>query len=113
TRFLEGVGFILFAVSAPSLMSAAAANARDRAKALGLWSAYMPTGGTIALIAAPWLIGAFDWRALWWALALASALAAVHFARAVPPSKLAQVSSLRLVAESLTQKGNLVMALVF
>src|SRR5207245_11055537 len=35
SRFLEGVGFILFAVPAPALMSAMAANARDRAK--GAW----------------------------------------------------------------------------
>ena len=53
SRFLEGVGFILFAVSALALMNAPQRNARDRAKALGLWSSYMPTGGTIALLAAP------------------------------------------------------------
>jgi len=52
SRFVEGVGFILFAVPAPALMSTMSADARDRAKALGLWSAYMPTGGTIALLAA-------------------------------------------------------------
>src|SRR3989337_2585462 len=64
-RFLEGVGFIAFVVAAVTLMNAAAATPRDRAKALGLWSAYMPTGGTIALLAAPWLIAARGWRGLW------------------------------------------------
>src|SRR5258708_18154473 len=39
SRFVEGVGFILFAVPAPALMSTMSADARDRAKALGLWSA--------------------------------------------------------------------------
>ena len=112
-RFLEGVGFILFAVPAPALMSTMAADARDRAKALGIWSAYMPTGGTIALLAAPLFIAAWSWRALWLALAAAAVLAAVVFARSVPESHQARVSSLRLVLESLTQPGNIAMALLF
>jgi MFS family permease len=113
SRFLEGVGFILFAVPAPALMSALAATPRERSKVLGLWSSYMPTGGTIALLAAPLLIGAWDWRALWLAIAAAAIVAAVIFARVVPDSPPASVGSMRLVAESLAQKGNLVMALLF
>ena len=113
SRFVEGVGFILFAVPAPALMSSLTASTRDRAKALGLWSAYMPTGGTIALLAAPPLIAFAGWRALWLALAAAALLAALPFAAAVPASRPAQVGSLRLVAESLRQKGNLFMALLF
>jgi cyanate permease len=93
-------------------MSMMSANARDRAKALGLWSAYMPTGGTIALLAAPLLI-AFSWRWLWIALALAAVVAAIAFARSVPPTPRSQVGSLRLVTESLAQPGNVVMALLF
>jgi len=113
SRFVEGVGFILFAVPAPALMSTMSADARDRAKALGLWSAYMPTGGTIALLAAPLFIAAWSWRALWLALAITAALAAVIFARAVPATEKAQVSSMRLVVESLAQPGNIAMALLF
>jgi MFS family permease len=113
SRFVEGVGFILFAVPAPALMTSLTASARDRARALGIWSAYMPTGGTIALLAAPPLIGAAGWRGLWLALAAAALAAAVPFAAAVPPSRPAQVGSLRLVAESIRQKGNLAMALLF
>src|SRR5262245_21985622 len=41
SRFLEGVGFIVFIVSGVALMNAAAATPGDRARALGLWSAYM------------------------------------------------------------------------
>jgi MFS family permease len=113
SRFLEGVGFILFAVPAPALMSTLAADARDRAKALGIWSAYMPTGGTIALLAAPLLIAAWSWRALWLALAVAAAFAAVVLLRAVPETQQARVSSRRLVLESLIQPGNIAMALLF
>jgi MFS family permease len=113
SRFVEGVGFILFAVPAPALMSGLAANARERSKVLGLWSSYMPTGGTIALLAAPLLMAVWDWRALWLAIAAVAILAGVLFARVVPDSPPAQVGSLRLVVESLTQKGNLAMALLF
>jgi MFS transporter, DHA1 family, inner membrane transport protein len=113
SRFVEGVGFILFAVPAPALMTSLTANARDRARALGIWSAYMPTGGTIALLAAPPLIGLAGWRGLWLALAAAALVAAIPFAIAVPPSRPAQVGSVRLVAESIRQKGNLAMALLF
>ena len=113
SRFVEGVGFVLFAVTAPALMSAAAATPRERARALGIWSAYMPTGGTIALLAAPALIAAWGWRGLWAASAAAAAVAAVLFARVVPRPPHGPVSSLRLVMEALAARGNLVMALLF
>jgi MFS transporter, DHA1 family, inner membrane transport protein len=113
SRFIEGVGFILFAVPAPALMSALAGDARERAKALSLWSAYMPTGGTLALLAAPLFIGFASWRALWLALAGCAAIAAIALARAVPTLPAARVSSWRLVAESLAQPGNVFMSLLF
>lgn len=112
-RFLEGVGFIAFVVSAVALMNASAGNARDRAKALGLWSSYMPSGGTIALLAAPLLIGAWGWRALWLVFAILALASALAFARLVTPSSYGQVSSMRLVVESLKNPGNLAMALLF
>jgi MFS family permease len=113
SRFLEGVGFIAFVVSAVVLMNASAGNARDRAKALGLWSAYMPTGGTIALLAAPWVIGAWGWRGLWMVFAIGAVAAAIALAHFSPASKYGQVSSMRLVAESLMSAGNIAMALLF
>ena len=113
SRFLEGVGFIAFVVSAVVLMNASAGNPRDRAKALGLWSSYMPTGGTIALLAAPWVISAWGWRGLWMVFAIGAVAAAIALARFSPASKYGQVSSMRLVAESLMSRGNLAMALLF
>jgi len=112
-RFLEGVGFIAFVVSAVVLMNASAGNARDRAKALGLWSSYMPTGGTIALLAAPLVISAWGWRGLWMVFAIAAVAAAIALARFSPRSNYGQVSSMRLVAESLRSGGNIAMALLF
>jgi MFS family permease len=112
-RFIEGVGFILFTVSAVALMNASAATPRDRAKALGLWSAYMPTGGAIALLAAPWLIATWGWRGLWMVPAIAAIFCAIALARIVPVSSYGQVSSMRLVAESLARPGNIAMAMLF
>jgi predicted MFS family arabinose efflux permease len=114
SRFFEGVGFILLSVSAVALMNAAAATPRDRAKALGLWSSYMPTGGSIALLAAPWLIATWGWRGMWLAFALAAAVCAVGIARVVPaPQRHGEVNFMRLVAESLSRKGSMVLALLF
>ncbi len=113
SRFVEGVGFILFAVPAPALVSALSRDARERAKALSLWSAYMPTGGTLALLAAPLFIAVASWRVLWLALAVAAVLAALVLARAVPAGQPAPVASLRLVRESLARPGNIAMALLF
>jgi MFS family permease len=45
SRFLEGIGFILFTVAAAPLL-AAATRPEDRATAFSVWSAYMPTGGS-------------------------------------------------------------------
>ena len=113
SRFIEGVGFILFAVPAPALMSALSAGARERAKALSLWSAYMPTGGTLALLAAPLFIAQASWRILWLALALAAVLAAIVLARTVPAGAAPRVASLGLVSEALARPGNVAMALLF
>lgn len=113
-RFCEGAGFILFTVTGAALMTAATGNPRDRAKALSLWSAYMPTGGSLALLLAPYALSAWGWRGLWSTLALAAALGFVLVARFAPaPAFGGNVRSLRLVLESLSQRGSLALALLF
>lgn len=113
SRFLEGIGFILFTVSATTLMVAAADDPRDRAKALGLWSAYMPTGGSLALLIAPPVIAAWGWRGLWMVLALCAAACFVLAARFAPSPRYGGIASMRLVAESLARPGIVAMALLF
>ncbi len=112
-RFVEGAGFILFSVSGAALMSAAARAPRDRAKALALLSAYMPAGGSLALLLAPLAIAAWGWRGLWAALALAAALAFVLVARFAPAPRFGSVRSLKLALESIAQKGSLALAALF
>jgi MFS family permease len=113
TRFLEGVGFILFTVSGSALVASAAASPRDRAKALGLWASYMPTGGGIALLAAPPIIAAWGWRGLWVVLALAAAASFTLAARYAPSPSHGGIASLRLIRETLARPGNLALAALF
>jgi len=113
TRFLEGVGFLMFTVSGSALIASAAASPRDRARALGLWGAYMPAGGGLALLLAPPIIAAWGWRGLWSALALAAAASFALAARHAPAPAQTGRPSLRLIAETLAQPGNLALAALF
>ena len=113
TRFMEGIGFILFTVSGSALISSAAGGARDRAKALGLWAAYMPAGGGLALLVAPPVIAAWGWRGLWLLLAAAAAASFALAARYAPDPKHGGIASMKLVAQSLASRGILMLALLF
>lgn len=114
SRFLEGVGFMLFVVAAAPLLASATLPA-DRATAFAIWSSYMPTGGTLALLLAPLALASFGWRSLWVVLAAYTALCAVLLARRVPPPQLGGggIGSLRLLAESLLRPGSLALCLGF
>ena len=113
SRFLEGVGFMLFVVSAAPLIAAAAVPA-DRATAFSIWSSYMPAGGTLALLLAPLALGSFGWRGLWVVLAAYAALCAVLLVRKVPAAQVGGgVGSLRLLAESVLRPGSLALCLGF
>ncbi len=113
TRFLEGIGFMLFTVAGAPLLTAITTE-QDRPMAFSLWSAYMPTGGALALIAAPLALATFGWRSLWLGVAAYTALMAVLLARAVPAPRFGGgIGSLRLVAESVTRPGSLALCIVF
>jgi MFS transporter, DHA1 family, inner membrane transport protein len=113
SRSLEGLGFILFTVSAVPLLVAATLP-RDRATALSLWSCYMPTGGTIALLCAPFALATLGWRSLWLGLAGYAAICAAMLVRHVeaPPFG-GNIGSRRLIGESLRRPGILALCLAF
>jgi MFS family permease len=113
SRFFEGLGFMLFAVSGSALMAASAADNRDRPKIMGLWSAYMPSGGSAAMLLAPLLLAAWGWRGLWVTLALVAALCFVLVARYAPTPRYGTVGSMKLALESLAQPGSVALALLF
>jgi MFS family permease len=113
SRFLEGLGFILFAVAGSALMATAAADNRDRPKVMGLWSAYMPSGGSAAMLLAPLMLAAWGWRGLWVVLAIAAALCFVLVARLAPTPRYGSVRSMKLVLESLAQPASIALSLLF
>lgn len=64
SRFVEGLGFMLVAVSCPALITAASGPG-DRRFALSLWSTYMPVGASLIMALAPVLLPTAGWRGLW------------------------------------------------
>lgn len=89
SRILEGLGFLLIAVSGPAILQRVVAEAHLTI-AFALWSCFMPAGMAIAMLAGPAL---GDWRMIWWicaalaVVAIAAALAVVDRAdAAAPPS---------------------------
>lgn len=112
-RFLDGVGFLLVAVSAASLLVTATLP-RDRLTAFAIWSCYMPTGGTLILLLAPLALVTLGWRSLWLGLAAYTALTLALVAMWVPaPALGGGIGSLRLLRESLVRPGILLLCLVF
>lgn len=112
SRFFEGVGFILFTVSGSALMASTASPA-ERTKVMGLWSAYMPSGGSLAILAAPLILWLSGWRGLWVTMSIAAALCFLLVARYVPAPRYGSLSSLKLAAESLAQPASIALALLF
>lgn len=63
SRIIEGAGFLLITVAAPSILSVIV-RPSDRDLAFALWSCFMPVGMAAAMLAGPLFA---DWRVMWWA----------------------------------------------
>ncbi len=72
TRFFEGLGFVIVAVTAAAVL-AKTTNDHDRRFVLGAWGAYYPTGMAAMMVLSPPLLDAYGWRGLWLAVAAATA----------------------------------------
>ncbi len=83
-RGLEGLGFLLAATPAPSLIRRHVA-AQGLQSRLGLWGAYMPLGTALALLTGPVWIAAHGWPAWWLLTAALSAVMAVALWVGLPP----------------------------
>ncbi len=82
-RAVEGLGFLLACMPAPSLIRRLVTPER-MSGTLGLWGAYMPFGTALALLCGPLLIAAVGWEGWWWLLAALSAVMAGWLALALP-----------------------------
>lgn len=71
-RALEGLGVLLVALPAPSLIRQTVEPAQ-LPRLLGMWGAYMPTGTALALLAGPVVLGVIGWAGWWFVLALLTA----------------------------------------
>jgi cyanate permease len=88
-RAAEGVGVLLVALSAPSLLRRIVPAHRQSLR-LGLWGTYMPTGTGLALLLGPLAIATLGWAGWWAGLALLSAAMAVAAAVVLPPDSKAE-----------------------
>ena len=83
-RAVEGLGFLLASMPAPSLIRRLVRPERMNTT-LGLWGAYMPVGTAMALLFGPVVIAVAGWQQLWWILAGLSGVMAFWLWQAVPP----------------------------
>ena len=82
SRFLEGAGLVAVAVSAPALLTSAAAPT-DQRFALGIWSSYLPAGVGLVMLLAPLILPFGGWRGLWLLSLAALAMSALAVRRSV------------------------------
>jgi MFS family permease len=80
SRFIEGLGFVMVIVAAPSLIVEMTERRHVRI-ALAGWAAFMPGGVAIATLLAPFILARHTWRAVWIADAAILALYAFLFVR--------------------------------
>lgn len=71
SRLLEGLGFLMVAVTMPGLINRVCNPAR-RAVALGVWGAFIPAAMSLMLLVSPLGIEMVGWRGLWQFTAAAS-----------------------------------------
>lgn len=86
-RAVEGLGFLLVSMPAPSLIRHLVRPERMSAM-LGLWGAYMPLGTATALLCGPLFISLLGWRFWWWSLAALTLLMVWWVWRLVPADHL-------------------------
>lgn len=83
-RAVEGLGFLLVSMPAPSLIRHLVEPRRMSAM-LGLWGAYMPLGTATALLCGPLVISLLGWESWWWGLGAVTMAMAWWVWRVVPP----------------------------
>jgi MFS family permease len=114
-RVVEGIGYMLVVIAAPSLITLLATPAQ-RQMAFGLWGAFMPFGMAVSMTAAP-ALPLVGWRGLWLGMAALLVLyaLAVHLRMPRPPRppNLGTTHLLKDVAETLKAPGPALLAATF
>lgn len=111
SRIVEGCGLLMVAVSIPTLLRIVAA-VRDRDIVLAAWSAYMPAGTGLMLLAGPWLTQ-YGWQGLWVANGIVLLLLVLPLAAVVPTYAAASNANLHNIGSLLRQPAPLLIAAAF
>jgi MFS transporter, CP family, cyanate transporter len=117
-RAIEGLGFMLVSLSAPSLIKRHVSTQR-LPLAMGWWSAYVPLGSALALLIGPWVMYASSWQVWWIELALLALLVALLLLACIeadvqPPQGSGEHTPwLQLLRVTLGSKGPWLVALTF
>jgi MFS family permease len=114
SRAIESAGFILAVLPGPALLARNVPAARLRG-VMGAWSAYMPAGMALGLVASPFVYDAYGWRPAWWAVAAACAAMAAVLGVAVDRDAPGRVpeGALGLVRDTLRSPRPWVLAAAF
>lgn len=116
SRMAEGLGFFLVSAAIPPLMLQQAAE-KDRQKAMGLWGAFVPAGGSTVLLLGGVIIDAFGWQGLWMFTTIALLVATAGFLHVTKHQTAAHTNrstaSLGSAYRLLLLPGALIMALIF
>ena len=114
-RIVEGIGFMGVVLAIPSML-AQLVRSDMRDTVMAVWSAYMPAGIMLMLLAGP-LLPTIGWRQFWFANAVAASLCAVLLAIHAPAmSKAPREPTSRFLAEVAAVVGRprcLVLAFAF
>ncbi|WP_084037175.1 MFS transporter [Haloechinothrix halophila] len=115
-RFAEGFAFMVVVLAVPGLLARVVTQA-DSGLVMGSWTAYMPAGTALMLLATSPLIGLLGWRGLWltaggcalvWAVAVAVSTRGLGHVRPVRRARIGP--SLRTVVSA---PGPVVLGLAF
>jgi len=117
SRLLEGIGYVIVVVAAPSLIVEIARPA-DLKLALSAWATFMPGGIALITVLAPFLLAAHTWRALWIANAALICVYAFILFIAVKISPVAaqrgkEMNPFVELRVLLTSRGPMMLALIF
>ncbi len=117
SRLVEGIGFVMVVVAAPSMVVGATAPENLRI-ALAGWSAYMPGGIALITFLAPLVFAHHTWRALWSCnaiLLLVLAVAIGLLAQGARPvgARAHTRRPLEELKSVMTARGPVVLALIF
>ena len=119
TRVLEGLGFLMVAVSAPSLIFMIT-RSRDLRLALAGWSCFLPAGASIIMLIAPLVTDPYGWRGLWILNALIlggytlfTAACTKGLSQTKGPRRITLLKIVRDTVKTSTSIGPLLLALIF